>query len=81
MLEALMNPGAMAREQWMILAILVFIVIGIAYFVYRTWVVIRESATKKYKPNIGLSRIQEQQPSEKAGKAPPKDDKQDGDAS
>lgn len=58
MLEALMNPGAMTRDQWMIVGILVFIVIGIVYFVYRTWVVIRDSAKNKYKPNIGLNRNQ-----------------------
>lgn len=60
MLEALMNPGTMTRDQWMIVGILVFIVIGILYFVYRTYMVIKESATNKYKPNIGLSRIQEE---------------------
>lgn len=64
MLEALMNPADMTQEQWLIVGILAFIVIGILYFVYRTWLVIKESATKKYKPNIGLSRIQE-----KAGRA------------
>ena len=59
MLETLMNPGTMTRDQWMIVAILVFIVIGIFYFLYRTYVIIRESATTKYKPNIGLSRMKE----------------------
>lgn len=60
MLETLMNPGAMTQSQWMIVGILVFIVIGIVYFVYRTYLVIKESANNKYKPNIGLSRIQEE---------------------
>ncbi len=65
MLEALMNPGQMTQDQWMIVGILAFIVIGILYFVYRTWVVIRDSAKHKYKPNIGLNRIQEQEDSDR----------------
>ena len=65
MLEALMNPGTMTQDQWMIVAILVFIVIGILYFVYRTWVVIRDSTRHKYKPNIGLNRHQAQQDSDR----------------
>jgi hypothetical protein len=65
MLEALMNPGQMTQDQWMIVAILAFIVIGIVYFVYRTWVVIRDAAKNKYKPNIGLNRIQEQEGSDR----------------
>jgi len=60
MLEALINPGEMTQDQWMIVGILVFVVIGILYFVYRTYRVIKESADNKYKPNIGLSRIQEE---------------------
>jgi len=65
MLEALMNPGQTTQDQWMIVGILAFIVIGILYFVYRTWVVIRDSAKHKYKPNIGLNRIQEQEDSDR----------------
>jgi hypothetical protein len=65
MLQALMNPGEMTEDQWMIVAILVFIFIGIMYLAYRTWVVIRDSDKNKYKPNIGLNRIQEQDDSDR----------------
>jgi hypothetical protein len=57
MLETLMNPGAMTEAQWMIVGILFLLFLGILFFFYRTWLVIKDSANNKYKPNIGLSRI------------------------
>ena len=58
MLESLMNPGSMTQGQWMILGILVFLILGILFFVYRTYLVIKESAQNKYKPNIGLVKTE-----------------------
>ncbi len=69
MLETLMNPGQMTQDQWMIVGILVFIVIGILYFCYRTYKVIKESMNTKYKPNIGMARM------EKEGKLKPRQGK------
>lgn len=60
MLEALMNPGSMTQDQWMIVGILFFIFIGILYFCFRTYRVIRESMNEKYTPNIGLSRMEKE---------------------
>lgn len=58
MLESLMNPGSMTQGQWMILGILVFLILGILFFVYRTYLVIKESTQNKYKPNIGLAKTE-----------------------
>jgi len=81
MLEALQNPGALTGDQWMIVGILVLVFIGILYFLYRTWMVIQESANNKYKPNIGMSRIREEQARHRVGRvsdvAGRHDDKQD----
>lgn len=59
MLEAIMNPGAMTQDQWLIVGMLVLLALGILYFLYRTYLVIKESTQNKYKPNIGLSRAQD----------------------
>jgi hypothetical protein len=62
MLEALMNPGSMTQDQWLIVGILFLLFLGILFFVYRTYLVIRESAKSKYTPNIGLSRMENDKP-------------------
>jgi len=59
MLDTLLNPGTMTQSQWMIVGILFLLLLGIVFFLHRTYLVIRESSRKKYKPNIGLSRIQD----------------------
>jgi len=61
MLDTLLNPGALTQSQWMIVGILFLLCLGIVFFLYRTFLVIRESSRKKYKPNIGLSRIKDVQ--------------------
>ena len=58
MLEILMNPGEMTQDQWLIVGILFILVLGILFFIYRTYAVIRAAAKDKYKPNIGLSRME-----------------------
>jgi len=63
MLELLSNPGSMTQGQWMILGILFLLSLGILFFVYRTYLVIKESTQNKYKPNIGLSKTDNSQPS------------------
>ncbi|MDG2175791.1 MAG: hypothetical protein P8M72_06650 [Gammaproteobacteria bacterium] len=59
MLEILMNPGDMTQAHWMIIGILFLLILGVVFFVYRTYLVIKDSAKKTYKPNIGLSRLKE----------------------
>jgi hypothetical protein len=59
MLEILMNPGEMTQAHWMILGILFILTLGILFFVYRTYLVIKDSTKNTYKPNIGLSRLKE----------------------
>ena len=59
MLEILMNPGSMTQAHWMIVGILFLLILGILFFVYRTYLVIKDSAKNTYKPNIGLSRLKE----------------------
>lgn len=56
MFDAIMNPGSMTQDQWLIVGILFLLVLGVVFFLYRTFLVIKESTQKKYKPNIGLSR-------------------------
>lgn len=56
MLEMLTHPGSITPDQWKIIGILFLLLIGVLYFIYRTYVVIRDSEKEKYKPNIGLSR-------------------------
>ena len=63
MLESLFNPGSMTQGQWMILGILFLLSLGILFFVYRTYLIIKESTQNKYKPNIGLSKTDNSQPS------------------
>ena len=60
MLDALMNPGDMTQDQWLIIGILFILACGILYFLYRTYRVIRDSSKNRYKPNIGLSRMEDQ---------------------
>jgi hypothetical protein len=55
MLEILMNPGDMTQAHWMIVGILFLLTLGILFFVYKTYLVIKDSTKNTYKPNIGLS--------------------------
>lgn len=67
MLEMLMNPGEMTQGQWMIIGILFLLALAILFFLYRTWLVIQDSRKNKYKPNIGLSRLEEEKASRRSG--------------
>ena len=51
-----MNPGDMTQAHWMIVGILFLLTLGILFFVYKTYLVIKDSTKNTYKPNIGLSR-------------------------
>jgi hypothetical protein len=37
LLQALASPGEMSSQQWLLVAILVFVVIGAAYMVWRLY--------------------------------------------
>ena len=67
MLELLMNPGEMTESQWLIVGILFLLFLAIVFFLYRTWLVIKDSQKNKYKPNIGLSRLEQEKASRGAG--------------
>lgn len=57
LLEALKNPGDMDRAQWLMVAIMLFIVVGALYFVVRLYRIVLHSSKQTYKPNIGLKRV------------------------
>lgn len=56
LLQSLMNPGEMSSLQWLMLAIMLFVVIGSLYFVWRLYAIVMTSRKTPYKPNIGLKR-------------------------
>lgn len=67
MFDMLMNPGDMTQGQWMIIGILVLLFLAILFFLYRTWLVIKDSQQNKYKPNIGLSRLEKEKAERESG--------------
>jgi hypothetical protein len=52
-----MNPGTMTRSQWLLLAIMLFILAGSLYFVWKLYRIIVASRKSTYVPNIGLKRM------------------------
>jgi flagellar biogenesis protein FliO len=60
LLQALSNPDEMSRMQWLLMAILAFIVVGSAYFVWKLYAIIKGSRKSAYVPNIGLKRLQKE---------------------
>jgi len=59
-LQALMNPGGMTRAQWLLVAIMLFIIAGSLYFVWKLYRIALASRKSTYVPNIGLKRMREQ---------------------
>lgn len=58
LLEALMNPGSMSSSQWLLVALMLFVAAGGAYFVYRLYRIIMTERKSTYVPNIGRKRLE-----------------------
>lgn len=58
LLEALKNPGAMSGSQWLMLGIIVFVLLGSVFFLYRLYRLIENERRSKYVPNIGRKRLE-----------------------
>jgi len=56
-LEVLANPADMTRAQWILLAILAFVLLGAFYMVWRLYKVIITAKATPYVPNIGRKRL------------------------
>jgi hypothetical protein len=66
LLQALMNPGSMTRLQWLMIALMLFVVVGSLFFVWKLYTIIVASRHKEpYKPNIGLKRLKEEEARDK----------------
>jgi cytochrome c-type biogenesis protein CcmH/NrfG len=65
LLQALASPGAMSGQQWLLVAILVFVVIGAAYLVWRLYKLVMTEQKSTYVPNIGRKRLATQREREK----------------
>ncbi len=59
LLNALMSPGSMNQNQWLILGIVAFIVVASFYFIYKLILIFKDIGKSNYKPNIGLSRTRQ----------------------
>lgn len=57
LLEALKNPGNMSNQQWLLVAIILFVLAGSAFFVYRVIRIIATERKSSYVPNIGRKRL------------------------
>jgi hypothetical protein len=58
LLEALKNPGSMSGGQWLMLVIIVLVLLGSVFFLFRLYRVIENERRSKYVPNIGRKRIE-----------------------
>jgi|GEM_PF-848850 len=57
LLEALANPSSMTGQQWMTLGIMLLILVGLIYFVWRFFKIAFNGQRKQpYVPNIGNRR-------------------------
>lgn len=56
-IQALSAPGDMSRMQWLLVAIMAFVVVGSVFFVWRLYAIVISSRKKTYVPNIGLKRM------------------------
>ena len=59
-LQALMSPDEMTRPQWLLVAIMLFIIAGSLYFAWKLYRIAMASKKSTYVPNIGLKRLREQ---------------------
>ena len=67
LLEALANPADMSQSQLLLLAILVFVLAGAVYLVWRLFRMIVMSQKSTYVPNIGRKRLAMSQYEKKPG--------------
>ena len=58
LLEALKSPGTMTGAQWLMVGIIVFVLLGSIFFVYRLYRLIENERRSKYVPNIGRKRLE-----------------------
>lgn len=56
-MQALSTPGDMTRIQWLLVAIMAFVVVGSVFFVWKLYAIIVSSRKETYVPNIGLKRM------------------------
>lgn len=56
LLATLANPSEMGKTQVLLLAIILFVLIGSFYFVWRIYRIIITARKNTYVPNIGLKR-------------------------
>ncbi|MDR0779908.1 MAG: hypothetical protein LBF16_04310 [Pseudomonadales bacterium] len=59
LLQALSDPGNMTRQQWLLLIVMLVVVVGVLYLVWRLHK-LTQSGTRKepYVPNIGRRRLE-----------------------
>ena len=65
LLQALSSPADMTSQQWLLVAILVFVVIGVAYMAWRLYKLVMAEQKSTYVPNIGRKRLASMQKQEK----------------
>lgn len=58
LLEALQSPDTMTGAQWLMVGIIVFVLLGSIFFVYRLYRLIENERRSKYVPNIGRKRLE-----------------------
>ena len=57
LLNALQDPAGMSGQQWLLVVIMVSIIVGSAYFVFRLYRIILRECKSTYVPNIGRARL------------------------
>jgi len=60
LLSTLSSPGEMTSDQWLLLAIAFFVLLGIGFFTFRLYKILNEMGKSTYKPNIGRDRLRKQ---------------------
>jgi hypothetical protein len=56
--QALANPGSMSSQQWLLLVIMLVVVVGVLYLVWRLYKLALLTTRKEpYVPRIGSKRL------------------------
>jgi flagellar biogenesis protein FliO len=56
--QALANPGSMTSQQWLLLVLMLLLVVGVIYLIWRLYKVALGTRRKEpYVPNIGSRRL------------------------
>lgn len=58
LLEALKSPATMTGAQWLMLGIIVAVLLGSAWLVFRLYRTIEAERRSRYVPNIGRKRLE-----------------------